>query len=161
MRDHPDAVTPLTGKQQRFVEEYLVDLNVSAAAKRAGYSQKTAHQIGHDLMKKPKVKNAIDAAMAARSRRTRVTADDVVLFWAKVMTSKPHYRQVVIDSNGKRKTVKKELTVQHQIDASRMLGQHFGILNNKPSEDDATDTARQIREALLEMRQVNGLDDAA
>jgi hypothetical protein len=68
----------LTAKQQRFVEEYLVDLNATAAAIRAGYSEKTARSIGHELLSKPEIQAAIEAALAERSKRTEITADDVL-----------------------------------------------------------------------------------
>ena len=69
---------PLTAKQQRFVEEYLIDLNASAAARRAGYSARRADEIGYENLRKPQVKAAIDAAQAERSQRTQVTADQVL-----------------------------------------------------------------------------------
>lgn len=68
----------LTAKQQRFVDEYLVDLNASAAARRAGYSEKTAGAIGDENLKKPEIAEAIQKAMDARSERTEVTADYVL-----------------------------------------------------------------------------------
>lgn len=66
---------PLTPKQQRFVEEYLLDLNATAAAGRAGYRDPN---IGRQLITKHNVAAAIAAAQACRSERTRVTADDVL-----------------------------------------------------------------------------------
>lgn len=74
----------LTPKQQAFVREYLVDLNASAAARRAGYSAKTADRTGHENLKKPEIAAAIAEAQQARSRRTQVTADQVVEELAKV-----------------------------------------------------------------------------
>lgn len=71
-------------KQQRFVEEYLIDLNATQAAIRAGYSKKTAGQIGHELLKKPETQAAIDEAMKARSERTKITADAVMTELAKL-----------------------------------------------------------------------------
>lgn len=68
----------LTPKQERFVTEYLVDLNASAAARRAGYSAKTAGAIGDENLKKPEIASVIQAAMDERSRRTEVTADYVL-----------------------------------------------------------------------------------
>lgn len=65
----------LNAKQQRFVDEYLVDLNATAAAKRAGYSEKTAYSIGEENLKKPEIAEAIEKAKAARAERTRVDAD--------------------------------------------------------------------------------------
>lgn len=68
----------LTPKQERFVEEYLVDLNASAAARRAGYSAKSANRIGPELLGKTCVREAIEKAKAKRVARTGITQDDVV-----------------------------------------------------------------------------------
>jgi phage terminase small subunit len=65
-------------KQERFIEEYLVDLNATQAAIRAGYSRRTAAQIGYENLKKPQITEAIRRAMAERSTRTEVTAAQVV-----------------------------------------------------------------------------------
>ena len=58
----------LTPKQQRFVEEYLIDLNATQAAIRAGYSEKTADSIGLQLLRKTQVAEAIAGAQEVRSR---------------------------------------------------------------------------------------------
>lgn len=68
----------LTAKQQRFVEEYLVDLNATQAAIRAGYSEKTAYSVGHENLSKPEIAVAIAEAQAKRSERTRIDADWVL-----------------------------------------------------------------------------------
>lgn len=68
----------LSDKQKRFVEEYLVDLNATQAAIRAGYSRKTASEIGYQNMSRPEIADAVAAAMQARSERTGITADRVV-----------------------------------------------------------------------------------
>ncbi|WP_247522984.1 terminase small subunit [Bradyrhizobium sp. 145] len=71
-----DATTPaLTPKQARFVQEYLLDLNATQAAIRAGYSQRTAQEQGSQLLSHPGVVAAIDAAKLKRSERTEVDAD--------------------------------------------------------------------------------------
>ena len=71
-------VARLTDKQKRFVEEYLVDLNATQAAIRAGYSAKNADKIGHELLGKTRVSEAIHAAMDERSVRTGITQDRVL-----------------------------------------------------------------------------------
>ena len=68
----------MTPKQERFVAEYLVDLNATQAAIRAGYSKKTAYSIGQENLKKPAVAEAVVAAQAKRSERTEVTQDYVL-----------------------------------------------------------------------------------
>lgn len=68
----------LTDKQALFVKEYLVDLNATQAAIRAGYSKKTAQKIGSENLSKPLVADAIAEAQAKRFERVQITADDVV-----------------------------------------------------------------------------------
>lgn len=73
-----DGVGKLTDKQKRFVEEYLVDLNATQAAIRAGYSEQTAYSIGQRLLKKVEVQEAIQQAQNKRSERTQITQDEVI-----------------------------------------------------------------------------------
>ena len=68
----------MTKKQKRFIEEYLIDLNATQAAIRAGYSPNNADKIGSELLGKTRVSDAIKTAMAERSKRTGVNADRVV-----------------------------------------------------------------------------------
>ncbi len=74
----------LTIKQQCFVNEYLIDLNATQAAIRAGYSAKTADAQGSRMLGNVKVQQAIAEAMAERSKRTGVNQDRVVLELAKI-----------------------------------------------------------------------------
>lgn len=68
----------LTDKQKLFVLEYLVDLNASKAAVRAGYSEKTSRVIASELMDKPAVREAIQFHMDKRAKRTEIDADYVL-----------------------------------------------------------------------------------
>ena len=74
----------LTLKQQRFASEYMVDLNATQAAIRAGYSADSAGSIGNELLKKPDIRARISKAIAEQSKRTGVTADRVVRELARV-----------------------------------------------------------------------------
>ena len=68
----------LTPKQQRFVEEYLIDLNATQSAIRAGYSEKTAQEIGSENLSKPMVAKAIAEAQEKLSNKAQVTVEMVV-----------------------------------------------------------------------------------
>ena len=68
----------LTDKQQRFVDEYLIDLNATQAAIRAGYSEKTAKSIGQENLTKPDIQKAIQEAQESLSNKTQLTVDMVV-----------------------------------------------------------------------------------
>ena len=74
----------LTPKQERFVQEYLVDLNATAAAKRAGYSGKTACEQAARLLANVKVQAAVQKAIQEREKRTEITQDMVLLETAKL-----------------------------------------------------------------------------
>ena len=68
----------LTEKQQRFVDEYLVDLNATQAAIRAGYSANAAAEQGYEHLRKPHIQLAIAQARKAQQERTQITADRVI-----------------------------------------------------------------------------------
>lgn len=71
-------VDGLTHKQRLFCYEYLVDTNATKAAERAGYSKKTARQIGTQNLSKLVIKRKIDELMRDRIKRTEITADKVM-----------------------------------------------------------------------------------
>jgi phage terminase small subunit len=79
-----EQLRKLTAKQQRFIEEYLLDLNAAQAAIRAGYSPRIARQQGSANLKKPHIAAAVETAMLERGERTRVSADKVVTELAKL-----------------------------------------------------------------------------
>ena len=77
----------LTGKQQNFVNEYLIDLNATAAAKRAGYSGKAAHDIGSANLRKPEVAAAIAKRRQRMIEKLEVTQEMIVGELAKLTFS--------------------------------------------------------------------------
>ena len=74
----------LTGKQQNFVNEYLIDLNATAAAKRAGYSVKSAHDIGWENLKKPEIAAAIAKRRQRMIEKLEITQEMIVQELAKI-----------------------------------------------------------------------------
>jgi phage terminase small subunit len=74
----------MTPKQERFVEEYLVDPNATQAAIRAGYSARTAREIGRENLDKPHIQAALQMAFAARSKRVEIDQDWVVRRLARI-----------------------------------------------------------------------------
>lgn len=84
--------TKLTEKQKMFVQEYLIDLNATQAAIRAGYSARTAHAIGSELLEKTLVAEAVARAKAERSARVGLTQDRVIAELAAIAFARmPHY----------------------------------------------------------------------
>lgn len=74
----------LNARQKQFVREYLLDLNATGAARRAGYSEKTAYSIGFELLRKPEIQKAVQAAMERRAKKNEITADMIVRELAKI-----------------------------------------------------------------------------
>lgn len=70
--------TKLTDKQKAFVQEYLLDLNATQAAIRAGYSENTASETGYENLRKPQIVIAIQKAFQERAERTQLTADRIL-----------------------------------------------------------------------------------
>ena len=104
----------LTPKQLAFVAEYLVDLNATQAAMRAGYSERTAGSIGEENLKKPEIAAAIALAQRERAKETQRTALDVLKDIQSV--SKEAWR------DGDLKTALKGLELE---------GKHFGMFTDK------------------------------
>lgn len=74
----------MTPKQQRFVEEYLIDLNATQAATRAGYSEKTAYSIGQENLKKPEIAAAIEERRKTITEKLEITQERVLAELAKI-----------------------------------------------------------------------------
>lgn len=74
----------MTDKQKRFVDEYLIDLNATQAAIRAGYKPDNAQQMGSENLSKPVISSAIAKAMAERSKRTGINQDRVIRELARI-----------------------------------------------------------------------------
>lgn len=144
----------MTEKQKRFVEEYLIDLNATQAAIRAGYSPKTAPEIGSENLIKPNIKMAIEKAIAERSRRTGVTQDRIVQELAKIAFLNPadvidtDYAKVLEDANAEDlaciQSVKykssesengsmseREVRFNDKLKALELLGKHLGMFKDK------------------------------
>jgi hypothetical protein len=83
-RLRPRIPTTLTAKQQRFVEEYCIDLNATQSAIRAGYSEKTAHQIGYENLRKPEIAEAVSDYKRRERDRADLSREAIEAEFAKV-----------------------------------------------------------------------------
>lgn len=93
-------MSKLTNKQRRFVEEYLVDLNATEAARRAGYkgNEATLASVGSENLGKPYISSFIQEEMARRSERTQITQDRVLQEIARIAFLDP---RKLFDKEGK------------------------------------------------------------
>jgi phage terminase small subunit len=144
----------LTDKQVRFCEEYLIDLNATQAAIRAGYSAKSAAVTGSKLLRNANVRAYIDEALAAQSRRTGINADRVVRELARIglvnVTDVIDTDRVTVKRDANRddtaaissvrmkvsdseqgSTIEREIKFHDKNKALELLGRHLGMFNDK------------------------------
>ena len=125
----------LTDKQKEFVRQYLVDLNATQAAIRAGYSMKTAYRQGADLLQKTSIREAIEKAQAKRAQRVEVTQDYVLSNLVEVV-ERTMQRAPVMDRKGEQVTDEEGRAVwtfdaKGANRALELLGKHLGIFTDK------------------------------
>lgn len=129
----------LTPKQQRFVSEYLIDLNATQAAIRAGYSKKTARQIGEQNLSKLDISKAIAEAQGKRSERTDINQDYVIKTIVETI-ERCSQAKPVYDRNGEPvmiETPDGKLAPAYKYDAANvlkgaeLLGKHLGMFTDR------------------------------
>lgn len=169
----------LTAKQKRFCEEYLIDLNATQAAIRAGYSVDSAGDIGSENLKKPDIRACIEKAMAERSKRTGINADRVIMELAKIALVNP---KNVIDftkagvkndapdedlaavqsvkvkeiNTEKGDSIEREVRLYDKTKALELLGKHLGIFKENVNVSANINSTRKL-DAILE--EINKSDD--
>ena len=107
----------MTPKQARFVSEYLIDLNASAAARRAGYSTKTADRIGPELLGKTCVSKLIAERIQKRQQRTEITQDSVLRNLKALVDRSMRFDDAP--------------HMQAALKANELLGKHLGMFTDK------------------------------
>lgn len=129
----------LTPKQQRFVEEYLIDLNATQAAIRAGYSEKTAKEIGSENLTKPNIAKAIEEAQAKLSERTGITQEYVLSNIQKVI-ERCMQQEAVLARDGSPLLIEGpegslvpvfEFKENGALKGLELLGKHLGLFKDK------------------------------
>ena len=143
----------LTKKQQLFVDEFLIDLNGTQAAIRAGYSPDTAREIASENLTKPNISTAIEKAMAERSRRTGINQDRVLEEIAKIAfvniadiadqggrlkvdatredTAAIQSIKTKVTTNDFGETVEHEIKIGDKLKALELVGKHLGTFSDK------------------------------
>ena len=155
----------MTPKQQRFCDEYLIDLNATQAAIRAGYSKKTARSIAAENLSKPYIREYIDQRLAEKEKELIADQDEVMKYLTAVMRREKKEHIVVTlsretstyepDAEGtmRKKTIKEEVPEIVQIPsqlkdsnkAAELLGRAYGIYTEKIEADVDTELTINIK----------------
>lgn len=141
----------LNQRQIAFAKEYIVDFNASGAAKRAGYSEKTAYQIASNLLRNIKIQQEIERQIKERNKRTYINADRVIYELSKIAFADVR-RNSPVKASDKVKSL--ELLLKHT------GAEEFESLQDQASPEDARAEAIAIlKEAsgdniLLELRKI-------
>lgn len=158
----------MTDKQERFCEEYMIDLNATQAAIRAGYSPKTANEQGSQLLAKLSIQNRIAQLQAEQSRRTGVSTDRVVRELAKIafvnaadlidpktasLKSDASHDDLAAVQSVKVKMfgedgLEQEVKLADKLRALDLLGKHLGMYKDTSEKDPAADALSKAKELL-------------
>lgn len=134
----------LTARQQRFCDEYLIDLNATQAAIRAGYSEKTAKQIATENLSKPYLKEYIESRMAEKEKELIADQDEILKYLTAVMRGTETDEQSIVGAEGAIITVPVRKQA-NQLKAAEMLAKRYGLLVDKMEVDADMDMTINIR----------------
>lgn len=125
----------LTAKQQRFCDEYLIDLNATQAAIRAGYSKKTARVIGQQNLSKLAVKNYINERMKEKEAELIADSDEVMRYLTSVLRGQSQSEVVVVENIGdymsEARLIQKAPDEKERLKAAELLGKAHQIFVDK------------------------------
>lgn len=121
----------LTEKQKRFVDFYVATGNASEAARKAGYSSKTANRMGQQNLSKLDIQQAIKARLDAMESKRIATATEVMQFLTSAMRGEVQEEVVVIEGTGRgfsdARKMTKQLSAHERLDAAKQLAKRFGL----------------------------------
>lgn len=125
----------MTEKQKRFADEYLIDLDGTKAAKRAGYSDKTAYSIANQLLKNPAIREYIDARMDEKEKELIASQDEVLKYLTKVLRGESKAEIVVVVNTGdymsEPRNVQKAPDEKERLKAAELIGKRYGLYTDK------------------------------
>lgn len=123
----------MTPKQEKFCVEYLIDLNATQAALRAGYSNKTAYSIGNEILKKPEIKSRINELRSQEFKKSIMTAEEVEARLSKAARGELQEEVVVTENIGdfmsKAKIIKKQISAKDQVKALELMGKRNNLFS--------------------------------
>lgn len=125
----------MTDKEERFTTEYLKDLNATAAAKRAGYSPKTAYSSGQRLLKKQEIRDRINQVLFGIEKENIAEIEEVLTYLTNAMRGVCDEEVVVVEGKGdgitKACTIEKQVGAKDRLKAAELLGKYHALFTDK------------------------------
>lgn len=149
----------LTEKQRRFVDYYIETGNKTEAAKKAGYSEKTAASIGDENLRKPAIKAAIDARLRELEGKRIAKADEVMRFLTSTLRGEVKEERVVVEGTGEGRSDARIIKVQ--VSARDRLEAAKSLLKRYPMQLDAKEQKLRLQKLEAEIRVAEQVDDDA
>jgi phage terminase small subunit len=132
-------VAKLTQKQQRFCDEYLIDLNATQAAIRAGYSKRSARQIADRNMSNVDIKSYIKERMKQKEKELIADQDEVMRYLTSVLRGQSQSEIVVVESTGdfmsQARTMQKAPDEKERLKAAELLGKAHMLFTDKVQQE--------------------------
>lgn len=129
----------MTEKQKRFCDEYLIDLNATQAAIRAGYSKRTAGVIGGENLEKPYIKAYIDARLKEKQDALIADQDEVLRYLTSVMRGESQSEEIVVEGTGdgcsEARIMLKRPSERDRLKSAELLGKRYGLYTDKVEAD--------------------------
>lgn len=123
----------LTAKQQRFCDEYLIDLNATQAAIRAGYSKKTANRIGTENLSKPVIREYIAQRMSEKEASLIADQNEVLEYLTSVMRGNHKEQTLRLVGDGVQEVTDIEVSAKERLKAAELIGKRFGMFRDNVS----------------------------
>lgn len=127
----------MTKRQERFIQEYLIDLNAKQAAIRAGYSPKTAQEQASRLLSNVKVQTAIAAFLDGMTSANIADIEEIMKYLTAVMRGEHTEEVLILVGNGVQKITTKQVSAKDRLKAAELLGKRYGLFNDKVKIDNA------------------------
>ncbi|MFP4773896.1 terminase small subunit [Pasteurella multocida] len=157
--------TKLTDKQKRFVEEYLIDLNATQAAIRAGYAEKAANREGSRLLSNVDIQDEIQKAQNKRSERVQISQDDVLRDLIELRDMCMARKSVIVTDTVKNNQEGTVTAVDNHVyafepaganKALELLGKHLGMFKDRV---DVTNSDGSLNRPTIIELVAPGIDD--
>lgn len=123
--------TRMTAKQKRFCDEYLIDLNATQAAIRAGYSKNYANTNASKLLQNTTVKKYIDERMAEKEDSLIAKQDEVLKYLTAVMRGESRSSVLAMAGDGFQEVIEKPPDEKERLKASELLGKRYNLFSDK------------------------------